>query len=228
MSGTVNMSKRALLLLFTTCIVGFSQQDLAGTWQLTTISASRGTNFSATLVIKQVGIDLSGQITWGTSCATSATDSFTGSVLPSVSLRVDASNERATFSNGTVAQGQVSGVAYSQIVGGTYTAKFINARCNGFLGNGDNGTWTAKQLTKPPPPNPPPAGPGLRISGVINAASGDFEASALGEIVSIFADSSSDPIGPTLGVGLQLDANGRVATSLAGVQVGFVPLGVNT
>src|SRR5260221_13141853 len=121
MNDTVNMLQRSLLLLFTTWAVGFSQQGLTGTWQLTTISASQGTNFSATLVIKQVGIDLSGQIVWGTSCATSATDSLTGSVLPTVSLRVDASNERATFSNGAVAQGQVSGVAYSQIVGGTYT-----------------------------------------------------------------------------------------------------------
>jgi uncharacterized protein (TIGR03437 family) len=222
------MPKYVLPLGLITCAVGFCQANLTGTWQLTTVSARRGVDLSATLVIAQVGIDLSGQITGGSPCIANATDSFTGSVLPAVSLLVNASNEKLTFSNGTVVQGQAAGVAYSQIVGGTYTARFSNERCNGFDGNGDSGTWTAKQLTAgpppPPPPPPPSTGTGIKISRVSNAANGDSEGLVPGEVVSIYADTPSDPMGPAVGVSLQLDANGKVATSLAGVQVSVWPI----
>jgi uncharacterized protein (TIGR03437 family) len=233
MTGEKLVLKFVWSLGFITCVVGFSQQtapDLTGTWQLTAASAHRGVDFSATLAITQKGIDISGQITYGgTPCVTNATDSFTGSVLPSVSILVNSSAEKITLSNGTVAQGQVAGVAYSQILGGTYTSKYVKnvVNCNPLSGtssDGDSGTWTAKQVSTAPPTPPTPSGPALKISAVSNAASGEVAALVPGEIVSIFADSSSDPIGPLVGVGPQLDANGRVSASLAGVQVAFLSL----
>jgi uncharacterized protein (TIGR03437 family) len=221
--------KLTLATVLITSAVGFSQQsapNLTGTWKLTAVSAHRGVDFSATLVVTQNGVSISGQITYGgTPCVTNATDSFSGTVVPSVSILVNASAERITFSNGVVYQGQVAGVPYSQISGGTYTSKYVKnvVNCNPLSGtsggDGDSGTWTASLTASPPPP---PTQTAMKIAAISNAASGDVAALAPGEIVSIFADSSSDPIGPAPGVGLQLDANGKVATSLAGVQVGFI------
>src|ERR1051326_5007527 len=64
------------------------------------------------------------------------------------------------------------------------------------------------------------------ITGVRNAASGAAGPIAPGEIISIYANAATNPIGPTNGVGLQLDQNGRVATTLGGVQVVFLPVGI--
>jgi uncharacterized protein (TIGR03437 family) len=58
------------------------------------------------------------------------------------------------------------------------------------------------------------------ISAVINAASGASGPVSPGEIVSIFAP-ASNPIGPSTPVGLTLDSNGNVSTTLGGVQVLF-------
>ena len=62
------------------------------------------------------------------------------------------------------------------------------------------------------------------ITGLRNGASGETGPIAPGEIISIFANSNR-PIGPTPGVGLQLDQNGKVATVLGGVRVRF--FGIN-
>lgn len=72
----------------------------------------------------------------------------------------------------------------------------------------------------------PPSIADLVIAGVRNAASGATGPIVPGEIISIFPNPSSKPIGPTTGVGLQLDQNGKVATSLGGVQVHFLPIDV--
>jgi len=68
--------------------------------------------------------------------------------------------------------------------------------------------------------------PSPLVVGVTNAASGQSGPIAPGEIISIFANAAADPIGPAVGVGLQLGAGGRVSTSLGGVQVVFLPTGV--
>lgn len=76
------------------------------------------------------------------------------------------------------------------------------------------GTWSATRL----------AGLGPAIAGVINAASGVAGPIAPGEIISIFANPDTNPIGPTNALGLQLDNSGKVATTLGGVQVHFLPV----
>jgi uncharacterized protein (TIGR03437 family) len=66
-----------------------------------------------------------------------------------------------------------------------------------------------------------------KITSVTNAASGTLGSIAPGEVISIYAAYAGIyPIGPATGVNLQLDQNGKVATSLGGVQVVFLPTGV--
>lgn len=49
-------------------------------------------------------------------------------------------------------------------------------------------------------------------------------ADCTGQIISIFANPDTNPIGPTNALGLQLDNSGKVATTLGGVQVHFLPV----
>jgi len=63
------------------------------------------------------------------------------------------------------------------------------------------------------------------ITGITNAASGAVGSVSPGEIISIWAN-PSNPIGPPTQAQLQLDSTGKVATTLGGVQVKFLPIGV--
>ena len=76
------------------------------------------------------------------------------------------------------------------------------------------GAWSATRL----------AGLGPAVTGLQNAASGSTGAIAPGEIVSIFSNPDTNPIGPTAGVGLQIDQSGKVVTALGGVRVHFLPI----
>ena len=57
------------------------------------------------------------------------------------------------------------------------------------------------------------------LSRVTNAASYAANAISPGEIITLFADDPTHPIGPATPARLTLDANGNVATSIGGVQV---------
>jgi uncharacterized protein (TIGR03437 family) len=61
---------------------------------------------------------------------------------------------------------------------------------------------------------------------VVNAASSLAGPIAPGQIISIYTNAATSAIGPPTGLGLTLDGNGRVATSLGGVQVQFLPTNV--
>ena len=65
------------------------------------------------------------------------------------------------------------------------------------------------------------------ITKVTNAASYATGAIAPGEIITLFAGDPTHPIGPATPAGLTLDTNGKVATTIGGVQVlinGFASL----
>jgi uncharacterized protein (TIGR03437 family) len=63
------------------------------------------------------------------------------------------------------------------------------------------------------------------ITGIANAASGSSIAFSPGEIISIYAN-AANPIGPPTSSFTTLDSTGKVATTLGGVQVIFLPIGV--
>ncbi|MEO8097740.1 MAG: hypothetical protein ABI811_08555 [Acidobacteriota bacterium] len=80
--------------------------------------------------------------------------------------------------------------------------------------SGEVGEWSASRVAGAPD-----------IAGVSNAASNVAGPIAPGEIISIYSTLNS-PIGPATAVGLQLDAAGKVATTLGGARVLFLPSGV--
>src|ERR1035437_7075210 len=71
----------------------------------------------------------------------------------------------------------------------------------------------------------PPASGSPVIKNVTNAASYAAGPISPGEVIAIFAD-PSNPIGAVNSLGLTLDQNGNVSTSLGGVQVIFLPQGI--
>jgi hypothetical protein len=98
--------------------------------------------------------------------------------------------------------------------GDTYTGNVLSATSmSGQTGTGVN--WVASRLPGFGPPT---------ITGVTNAASGLAGSIAPGEIISIYAIGAINPIGPSTGVSLQLDQSGKVATTLGGVRVHFLPI----
>ena len=135
-------------MILAACALGLSQQttpNLGGAWTLTAVSSHRGINFVGTLSVTQVGTSISGQILYnGFPCVASGKDGFVGSVVPSVSMLVSTSSEKLTFSGGVVTAGQITN--------GTYTSKYVAdaERCNPLSGDGDSGTWSAKQLLPGP------------------------------------------------------------------------------
>ena len=78
------------------------------------------------------------------------------------------------------------------------------------------GTWTAIRV----------AALGPAIMGLRNAASGALGAISPGELISIYANADTNPIGPKAAAGLQLDPAGKVASSLNDVRVHFLPIDV--
>jgi uncharacterized protein (TIGR03437 family) len=191
---------KALLISFS--MFAFGQQstvNIGGTWRLTT------TSFSATIKIMQTGTTLSGQFVFsGTPCATTAP--FTGFIstifTPSASMNVNM-NGQVGFSGDIAANGSSMTGQYSGASGGCIPRGPFN--------------WTATRSSLTIAPT---------ISGVTNAASGATGPVAPGEIISLFANASLSPVGPTPGVSLQLDQNGKVANTLGGVRVHF--LGIET
>lgn len=115
--------------------------NIAGTWHLDGLSSVKGRGFAGTMTVNQTGTNISGQIAFASDCL-SATEGFTGTVSPSVSLQVSSSAARITFSGGTLSGG---------LIKGSYTAKFAIASCNPLNGDGDSGTWTAQLLSAPSP-----------------------------------------------------------------------------
>lgn len=91
---------------------------------------------------------------------------------------------------------------------GTYTGTVVVSGTSGATGSS---TTTITLTVSAPLPT---------ITAVQNAASGAGGPVSPGEIVSIFAP-AANPIGPGTPVGLTLDANGNVSTTLGGVQVLF-------
>ena len=90
---------------------------------------------------------------------------------------------------------------------GTFTGTVLVAGTSGSTGSTTvNVTLT---VTSPLP----------TITKVTNAASYSTTSISPGEIITLFANDSTHPIGPATSVGLTLDANGNVATSIGGVQV---------
>jgi uncharacterized protein (TIGR03437 family) len=93
----------------------------------------------------------------------------------------------------------------------------VAADGNLMSGTSTNGNWIAKRL----------AGFGApTIIAVTNAASGAVGAVSPGEIISLFANAPTNPIGPAVGVGVQIDPSGKVATAAGGVRLRFLPIDV--
>jgi len=196
--------KKLLTILLATGPLVLAQSpipDIRGTWRIATSSS-----LSATLQVLQQGEVVSGQLIFtGTQCANIA--SFAGSIStlfsPAVHLSVNMSGQNVSFS-GTIDAG---GNSIHGVYGGS------GAGC---IGRGPY-NWIATRTSGLISPT---------ITGVRHAASGAAGPIAPGEIISIFANASVGPIGPTPGVSLLLDQNGKVASVLAGVRVRF--LEVNT
>jgi uncharacterized protein (TIGR03437 family) len=180
--------------------VGLCQQptpNVAGIWQFNV-----GAGWSATIEISQNGTQLVGQFT----PVADPTPAFTATIVAPVAgldmilnwdtPRTDVPSRNLSYFGGVSSDGST--------IQGTY----------GLSPSQSSGTWSAKRLT----------GLGPAVSGVTNAASGATGPVAPGEIISIFANPATNPIGPTTGVGLQLDQSGKVATVLGGTQVHFLPI----
>jgi len=88
---------------------------------------------------------------------------------------------------------------------------------NSMSGTSTNGNWVSRRL---------PGFGAPRILGVTNAASGKAGSVAPGQIISLFANAPTNPIGTETGVGTQVDASGKVATEAGRVRVRFLPTGV--
>jgi uncharacterized protein (TIGR03437 family) len=174
--------------------------NVEGIWQL------RTTTFSATVKIKQMGTTILGQMaSVGNACAT--TGAFFGPIGTLIGLgltmNVDMNGQQVSFS-GDVSQS-----------GDSMTGQY-GASHPGCIGRGPY-NWVASRSSTTFTPT---------ISGVRNGASGETGPIAAGEVISIFANAAISPIGPTPGVGLQLDQSGKVATVLGGVQVRFLDINV--
>jgi trimeric autotransporter adhesin len=167
--------------------------DLRGTWQMTADSLTPYLKFSATVTMAQSESNLSGQFVYGGNAFATFSGEWETLFGSGVNLSV-------SFTSGEEAnfQGGVSANAAS--LSGESSDR-----------NGDVGVWNAYLLSGPP-----------SVASVSNSASGLLGPIAPGEIISIYAN-PSNPIGPATGVGLQLDQSGKVATSLGGVQVLFLP-----
>jgi uncharacterized protein (TIGR03437 family) len=90
---------------------------------------------------------------------------------------------------------------------GTYTGTILVAGSNGAPGS--TSVNVTLNVTAPLP----------TITKVTNAASYATGAIAPGEIITLFAGDPAHPIGPATAAGLTLDSNGKVATTIGGVQV---------
>ena len=90
---------------------------------------------------------------------------------------------------------------------GTYTGTVLVAGSGGAPGS--TSVNVTLNVTAPLP----------TITKVTNAASYATGAIAPGEIITLFAGDPTHPIGPATPAGLTLDTNGKVATTIGGVQV---------
>jgi uncharacterized protein (TIGR03437 family) len=202
-----------VLAVFLATHMGFGQQttpSVAGIWQV-----SVDVGWSATIEITQNGTQLVGQFT----PVANPTPAFTATIVApeaGLDLILTWDTSRAGIPGTNVPT--LNGV--TNIYGYWGSISSDGASIQGTYGISPSqsvGTWTAKLL----------AGLGPSISGVTNAASGATGPIAPGEIISMFANPATNPIGPTDGVGLQLDQSGKVATTLGGVKVHFLPIDVN-
>ena len=202
-----------LLAFLLTSDVGLSQQpipNVAGIWQFTV------EKFSATIQINQTGAALVGQFT----PVQNPTPAFTSKIDPSLSPVADLIlkwNTSRTGIPGINVPGitGINGLSNIYIYWGSIEAG--GTAMQGGYGASPSqsfGTWSATRL----------AGLGPAIAGVRNAASGATGPIAPGEIISLSASADTNPIGPTSGVGLQFDQSGKIATTLGGVQVHFLPI----
>jgi uncharacterized protein (TIGR03437 family) len=191
-----------VLAVFLATHMGFGQQttpSVAGIWQV-----SVDVGWSATIEMTQNGTQLVGQFT----PVANLMPAFTATIVAPVAgldlilkwdtSRTDVPRPDATYFGGIASDGMS--------IQGTY----------GLSPSQSIGTWSAKLL----------AGLGPAIAGVTDGASGATGPIAPGEIISILADPATNPIGPINGVGLQLDQSGKVATTLGGVRLHFLPIDV--
>jgi uncharacterized protein (TIGR03437 family) len=143
-------------------------------------------------------------IFFGTSCAS------TGGFVGSISMFMGVGVTMSVDMNGQL----VSLGGYLSPSGDSMTGQY-GASGPGCVGRGPYNWFATLSSTTITP----------TISGVRNAESFGNGPIAPGEVISILANAALSPIGPTPGVGLQLDQSGKVATALGGVQVLF--LGIN-
>jgi uncharacterized protein (TIGR03437 family) len=199
-----------VLAFLLTTHIGLGQQpipNVAGIWQFTV------GKFSATIQINQTGTGLVGQFTSVGNLTPAFTSTIDPSLYPVADLILKWNTSRTDIPGINVPGINGLGVIYiywgSIVAGGT-------AMQGGYGPSPSQsvGTWSATRL----------AGLGPAIAGVRNAASGSTGAIAPGEIISIFANPDTNPIGPKSGAGLQLDQSGKVATSLGGVRVHFLQI----
>jgi uncharacterized protein (TIGR03437 family) len=179
--------------------VGLCQQptpNVAGIWQF------NSAEWSTTIQISQTGTQLVGQFT----PIGNLTPAFTATIVPpsgSLNLMLTWNTSRTDVPGRNV-----------YWFGGITTDGASIQGIYGVSPSQSVGSWSAKRL----------AGLGPAIVGLRNAASGATGPIAPGEIISIFANPDTNPIGPKIGVGLQFDRSGKVATSLGEVQVHFLPI----
>ena len=182
---------------------------LAGIWQLTV------GKFSAVVQITQTDAALVGQFT----PVSNLTPAFTTTIDPSLSPRADMILKWTTSRTdipGINVPG-INGPSAIYVYWGTVTGSGTSIQGGyGLSPSQSVGTWSATRL----------AGLGPAIAAVRNAASFGSGPIAPGEIISVFANADTNPIGPPTGVGLQLDQSGRVGTALGGVQLHFLPIDV--
>lgn len=153
----------------------------------------------ATVQISQDGSQLTGQFVFsGTSTPVPLSGSISTLFGDSVNIYARQSGLEVSFAGGIETDSFMSG----QYVYGSSIS-------------GQN--WIGARLGAVGPPI---------ITGVANGASASAGSIAPGEIISIYGNAAINPIGPSTGMGLQVDQAGRVSTTLGGTQVHFLPIDV--
>jgi len=200
-SGQVGCTVTTLSLMFaSTCLCSISAFG-----QQPTVDISGFWQFTglagplASVQITQNEGKLAGQFVFS---GTSTPVPFSGSISTlfgeAVNMDVQQDGEEVSFSGN---------IGSSSFMSGQYTI--------GSSRSGQN--WIGTRLGAFGPPI---------ITGITNAASASAGPIAPGEIISIYANATINPIGPSTGVGLEVDQAGEVSTTLGGVQVHFLPIDV--
>ena len=105
-----------------------------------------------------------------------------------------------------------------------YIGKTISSDGNSILGgtvgisrSQTTAEWTAKRIAGNGPP---------KITAVVNAATGNEGLVVPGELISLYSNANLNALGPSVGIGLQINDQGKVSDSIGGVMVEFLPIGV--